>query len=157
MLTYLPSLCSENLVGQFQSMLEFESADRSGKQTWLLLKMSRNIVVVLIPKLALGNVYVPPNRLVTLLRQAVAYQIQFSRYHPKIAPAVNSHVFPSIFQSWKLWQLLIMKHFVDYCKTIPVLSFLILFDTRCVGMKAMSNVSGSLEKRVEAWSLDLGK
>lgn len=56
----------ENLVGQFQSMLEFESADRS------------------------GNVYVPPNRLVTLLRQAVAYQIQFSRYHPKIAPAVNS-------------------------------------------------------------------
>ncbi|KAI8579143.1 hypothetical protein K450DRAFT_242969 [Umbelopsis ramanniana AG] len=56
----------ENLVGQFQSMLEFESADRS------------------------GNVYVPPSRLVTLLRQAVAYQIQFSRYHPKIAPAVNS-------------------------------------------------------------------
>ncbi|KAJ2959604.1 hypothetical protein NQZ79_g4942 [Umbelopsis isabellina] len=56
----------ENLVGQFQSMLDFESADRS------------------------GNVYIPPNRLITLLRQAVAYQIQFSRYHPKIAPAVNS-------------------------------------------------------------------
>ncbi|CAO3687778.1 unnamed protein product [Umbelopsis vinacea] len=60
------SAARENLVGQFQSMLDFESADRS------------------------GNVYVPPNRLITLLRQAVAYQIQFSRYHPKIAPAVNS-------------------------------------------------------------------
>lgn len=87
-------MCSENLVGQFQSMLEFESADRSGKQSWLLRRMSQKTIVVLIPKLVLGNVYVPPNRLVTLLRQAVAYQIQFSRYHPKIAPAVNSHVFP---------------------------------------------------------------
>jgi len=34
--------------------------------------------------------YVPPNRLLTLLRQAVAYQIEFSRYHPRIAPRVNT-------------------------------------------------------------------
>ena len=47
-------------------MLEFETADRN------------------------GNRYIPPNRLLTLLRQAVAYQIEFSRYHPKVAPAVNS-------------------------------------------------------------------
>ncbi|KAG0171159.1 hypothetical protein DFQ30_001382 [Apophysomyces sp. BC1015] len=56
----------ENLVDQLQSMLEFENADRNGSR------------------------YIPPDRLLSLLRQAVAYQIEFSRYHPKIAPAVNS-------------------------------------------------------------------
>eukprot|EP01087_Luapelamoeba_hula_P022214 TRINITY_DN7906_c0_g1_i1.p1 TRINITY_DN7906_c0_g1~~TRINITY_DN7906_c0_g1_i1.p1 ORF type:complete len:601 (+),score=60.46 TRINITY_DN7906_c0_g1_i1:221-1804(+) len=33
---------------------------------------------------------VPPNRLLHLLRQAVAYQIEFSRYHPKVAPKIHS-------------------------------------------------------------------
>ncbi|CAO3622495.1 unnamed protein product [Cunninghamella blakesleeana] len=56
----------ENLVEQLQNMIDFETADRNGSR------------------------YIPPNRLLTLLRQAVAYQIEFSRYHPKIAPAVNS-------------------------------------------------------------------
>lgn len=35
-----------------------------------------------------GAAYVPPERLLTLLRQAVAYQIEFSRYHPQIAPKI---------------------------------------------------------------------
>ncbi|KAI9030913.1 WD40-repeat-containing domain protein [Phycomyces nitens] len=56
----------ENLADQLQNMLDFETADRT------------------------GNRYIPPDRLLTMLRQAVAYQIEFSRYHPKIAPAVNS-------------------------------------------------------------------
>lgn len=56
----------EGLVDQLQSMLEFETADRT------------------------GNRHIPPDRLLALLRQAVAYQIEFSRYHPKIAPTVNS-------------------------------------------------------------------
>ncbi|KAI8640990.1 WD40-repeat-containing domain protein [Parasitella parasitica] len=56
----------EGLVDQLQSMLEFENADRT------------------------GNRHIPPDRLLGLLRQAVAYQIEFSRYHPKIAPTVNS-------------------------------------------------------------------
>lgn len=56
----------EGLVDQLQSMLEFETADRT------------------------GNRHIPPDRLLGLLRQAVAYQIEFSRYHPKIAPTVNS-------------------------------------------------------------------
>ena len=56
----------ESLVDQLQSMLEFETADRT------------------------GNRYIPPDRLLGLFRQAVAYQIEFSRYHPKIAPTVNS-------------------------------------------------------------------
>ncbi|KAI8331441.1 WD40-repeat-containing domain protein [Choanephora cucurbitarum] len=56
----------ENLVDQLQNMLEFESADRTGHR------------------------HIPPDRLLTLLRQAVAYQIEFSRYHPKIAPTVST-------------------------------------------------------------------
>jgi hypothetical protein len=90
----------------------------------------------------LGNVYVPPNRLVTLLRQAVAYQIQFSRYHPKIAPAVNSHVSSSIFQHSDIVTVVNHGTFIDYYKIIPALSFLTLFVTRCVAMKEMSNVFG---------------
>ncbi|ORY96519.1 WD40-repeat-containing domain protein [Syncephalastrum racemosum] len=56
----------ENLVEQIQNMLDFETVDRNGGR------------------------YIPPNRLITLLRQAVAYQIEFSRYHPKVAPTVDS-------------------------------------------------------------------
>lgn len=37
-----------------------------------------------------GSVYVPPNRLLNLLRQAVAYQIEVSRYHPRISPIVDT-------------------------------------------------------------------
>jgi COMPASS component SWD3 len=32
----------------------------------------------------------PPDRLVTLLRQAVAFQMEFRRYHPRMAPAVTT-------------------------------------------------------------------
>jgi hypothetical protein len=34
---------------------------------------------------------VPDNRLITLLQQAVAYQMEFKRYHPNIVPQVNSY------------------------------------------------------------------
>ncbi|KAN0061936.1 hypothetical protein ACQY0O_005931 [Thecaphora frezii] len=37
-----------------------------------------------------GYVYVPPRRLMTMLHQAVAYQVEFARYHPKKAPVVSS-------------------------------------------------------------------
>ncbi|KAJ3196340.1 hypothetical protein HK101_009256 [Irineochytrium annulatum] len=56
----------EKLVKQFQNILDVESAERDG-----------------------GNL-VPPHRLLTLLRQAVAYQIEFSRYHPRIAPRITT-------------------------------------------------------------------
>ncbi|KAI9014672.1 WD40-repeat-containing domain protein [Gaertneriomyces semiglobifer] len=56
----------EKLAEHFQNMVDFESADRD------------------------GSVYVPPQRLLTMLRQAVAYQIESSRYHPRIAPRVTT-------------------------------------------------------------------
>jgi hypothetical protein len=36
---------------------------------------------------------VPDNRLITLLQQAVAYQIEFKRYHPNIVPQVQSSTY----------------------------------------------------------------
>jgi len=43
--------------------------------------------------------YVPPNRLMTLLRQAAAWQVYFSRYHPKVLPTIHTYVcyFPDLF------------------------------------------------------------
>eukprot|EP00026_Physarum_polycephalum_P006258 Phypoly_transcript_06300.p1 GENE.Phypoly_transcript_06300~~Phypoly_transcript_06300.p1 ORF type:complete len:572 (+),score=66.81 Phypoly_transcript_06300:79-1794(+) len=55
----------EKLVEQYQSMLEFDNTKSAG-------------------------VKIPPTRLLTLLRQAVAYQIEFSRYHPKIIPKIQT-------------------------------------------------------------------
>ncbi|KAJ1561602.1 hypothetical protein HK405_003400, partial [Cladochytrium tenue] len=56
----------EKLVELFQSMVNIEEADRD------------------------GSYFVPPNRLLTMLRQAVAYQIEFSRYHPGVAPRIKT-------------------------------------------------------------------
>ncbi|CAM9753354.1 unnamed protein product, partial [Discosporangium mesarthrocarpum] len=39
---------------------------------------------------ALNEAPMPPNRLVTLLQQAVAYQVEFNRYHPQGPPRVGS-------------------------------------------------------------------
>ncbi|SPO27921.1 related to TAF5 - subunit of TFIID and SAGA complexes [Ustilago trichophora] len=36
-----------------------------------------------------GYTYVPPHRLLTMLHQAVAYQVEFARYHPKKAPVIS--------------------------------------------------------------------
>ncbi|KAJ3216610.1 hypothetical protein HDU67_009217 [Dinochytrium kinnereticum] len=56
----------EKLAEQFQNMIDVEMMERD------------------------GTFAVPPNRLLTLLRQAVAYQIEFSRYHPRIAPRITT-------------------------------------------------------------------
>lgn len=41
----------------------------------------------------LDNVFVPPGRLVTMLQQAVSYQIELSRYKTKAPPTITSQVF----------------------------------------------------------------
>ncbi|KAI8840284.1 WD40-repeat-containing domain protein [Chytridium lagenaria] len=56
----------EKLAEQFQNMIDVEMTERDGTYA------------------------VPPHRLLTLLRQAVAYQIEFSRYHPRIAPRIKT-------------------------------------------------------------------
>ncbi|KYR00548.1 hypothetical protein DLAC_02562 [Tieghemostelium lacteum] len=57
----------EKLVEQFQSMLELENT----KSTGALFR-------------------VPPHRLISLLKQAVTYQIEFGRYHPKVVPKIKT-------------------------------------------------------------------
>eukprot|EP00124_Ichthyophonus_hoferi_P004443 Ihof_evm2s489 gene=Ihof_evmTU2s489 len=54
----------EKLVEKFENILELEN---------------------LVPEID-----IPPNRLLELLRQAVSYQIEFSRYHPKMVPKIET-------------------------------------------------------------------
>ncbi|GJQ11439.1 hypothetical protein GpartN1_g3230.t1 [Galdieria partita] len=56
----------EALVEQFSRLLDFEVTDTS------------------------APIQVPPSRLVQLLQQAVAYQVEFSRYHPKALPRIKT-------------------------------------------------------------------
>ncbi|KAL2915354.1 hypothetical protein HK105_205219 [Polyrhizophydium stewartii] len=58
----------EKLAELFQSMVDYDNGERN------------------------GSVYVPPNRLLKMLRQAVAYQVESSRYHPSITPKIQSQV-----------------------------------------------------------------
>jgi COMPASS component SWD3 len=55
----------EKLVEQFSSMMEIENND-----------------------LAVTRQEVQPQRLLHLLKQAVRYQVEFSRYHPKVVPSI---------------------------------------------------------------------
>ncbi|KAJ3367671.1 hypothetical protein GGF31_007131 [Allomyces arbusculus] len=62
----------ERLVDQLQSMMDLDETGVLGTGG------------------ARDNVYVPPNRLVTLLQQAVAHQVEAARYHPKLTPRVGT-------------------------------------------------------------------
>ncbi|TPX53632.1 hypothetical protein SeMB42_g00650 [Synchytrium endobioticum] len=109
----------ERLAEQFQNMLEFENADRQ------------------------GSVFVPPHRLLDLLRQAVAYQIEFARYHPRIAPKVStllqdysSVVIPNA-----------MRHsFVGHTGNVKCVDF--------VGEDGKWIASGSSDNTVRIWELE---
>eukprot|EP01134_Creolimax_fragrantissima_P007018 CFRG7018T1 len=59
------SAARERLVEQFEKLLDVENVQPEDAE-------------------------VPPNRLLDLLRQAIAYQIEFSRYQPKIVPKIES-------------------------------------------------------------------
>lgn len=58
----------EKLVDLYQNMLDIDSADKHLTST----------------------AYVPPDRLLHLLEQAVAYQVEFARYQSKISPVVKT-------------------------------------------------------------------
>lgn len=60
------SASRDKLVETFVSMMDYDAFERE------------------------GSVYVPPKRLLTLLRQAVAYQVESSRYHSNITPEINT-------------------------------------------------------------------
>jgi len=112
----------EQLVEQFQSMLEFDPSENTH-----------------------STVRVPPNRLVTLLQQAVAYQIEFSRYHPKTCPNINT-----LLEEYK-------------CPVLPNAERHILRghrqNVKCVafvGTDADIIASGSSDNTVRLWNTDSG-
>jgi len=67
----------ENLVAQFSAMLEQD-------------RMERESPIPGVGSHGDAYAYVPPRRLLTIIHQAVAYQVEFARYHPKRAPVVTS-------------------------------------------------------------------
>ncbi|KAK0569266.1 hypothetical protein OC861_001081 [Tilletia horrida] len=67
----------ENLVAQFSAMMEQD-------------RMEREAPIPGIGGFGDAYAYVPPRRLLTLFHQAVAYQVEFARYHPRRAPHVTS-------------------------------------------------------------------
>ncbi|KAI9206639.1 WD40-repeat-containing domain protein [Polychytrium aggregatum] len=109
----------EKLADQLQIIADFETMDRE------------------------GSVYVPPQRLLTLLQQAVAYQIEFARYHPKITPKVTtllrdyeSVIIPNA-----------VRHaFVGHTGNVKCVEF--------VGEEGKQIVSGSSDNTLRVWDTE---
>ncbi|CAG8509359.1 158_t:CDS:10 [Ambispora leptoticha] len=110
----------EKLVEQFQNLLNIENADKDE-----------------------GTVHVPPNRLLTLLRQAVAYQIEFSRYHPRVAPRVNT-----LLQDYTSFIIpnAIRATLVGHQGNVKCVDF--------VGQKGREIVSGSSDNTLRIWDTE---
>ncbi|KAF9935832.1 hypothetical protein BGZ67_002930 [Mortierella alpina] len=111
----------DKLIEQFQSMLEVENSVKD------------------------GSVYVPPNRLLNLLRQAVAYQIEVSRYHPRISPIVDT----------------LLEDFSPF--VIPNATRTVMHghrgNVKCaefVGSEGSSIVSGSSDNTLRVWDTETG-
>ncbi|CAG8446282.1 13569_t:CDS:10 [Acaulospora morrowiae] len=112
----------ERLVEQFQNMLNFENTDKD------------------------GSIYVPPNRLLALLRQAVAYQIEFSRYHPRVAPRVNT-----LLQDYSSFVIPNATHatLIGHRGNVKCVDF--------IGEEGREIVSGSSDNTLRLWDTETSK
>lgn len=75
----------ERLVDSITKLIESETAEKEGVCHTML-----RAIATLTSFLHSDNVFVPPGRLVTMLEQAVSYQIELSRYRPKDTPVIHS-------------------------------------------------------------------
>lgn len=111
----------EKLVEMFQSMIGFDVAERE------------------------GSTFVPPNRLLTLLKQATAYQIQSSRYYPSVTPKIttllhdfSAHVIPNSVKST----------FKGHSANVKCAKF--------IGSDGNKVISGSSDKTCRIWDTETG-
>lgn len=113
----------EKLVEQFSSMLEIENND-----------------------IAVARHEVQPQRLLHLLKQAVRYQIEFSRYHPKVVPSV-----PTLLEDYSCF-VLPNAHKSTFCghrSNVKCVEF--------VGEEGTHIVSGSSDNTLQVWDVEDGR
>ena len=86
---------------------------------------------------------IPPKRLLHLLRQAVAYQMEFSRYHPKVAPEIAT-----LLEDYKPFVLpnTLKSSFEGHMANVKCVEF--------VGEEGLSLASGSSDNTVRIWNLE---
>lgn len=111
----------EALVAQFSDLLEQDRSEMSGQTS--------------------QAPFIPPHRLKTLVHQAVAYQVEFSRYHPKKAPRVSTLLYD--YESF-VCPNAIMSTCFGHRKNVKALAW--------VGQEGRSIASGSSDGTVRLWS-----
>lgn len=75
----------ERLLTEFQSLIDLEGPEPSSSTRRHSLRRLSNLNTLV----ALSE-YVQPDRLLTLFRQALAYQLEFSPYHSRTAPKITT-------------------------------------------------------------------
>ncbi|KAJ3281957.1 hypothetical protein HDU79_010366, partial [Rhizoclosmatium sp. JEL0117] len=113
----------EKLVELFQTMLD---SDLTNKQQSM-------------------SSFIPPHRLLTLLRQAVSYQIEFSRYHPRVAPKISTLL--QNFQSVVIPNA-VRKTYTGHKGNVKCAEF--------VGELGTQIISGSSDRMCRLWNTDSG-
>ncbi|ETV75141.1 hypothetical protein, variant 1 [Aphanomyces astaci] len=89
------------------------------------------------------NVNIPDNRLVNLLHQSVAYQMEFSRYHPKTVPKVST-----LLRDFECQVLpnAVKTTFVGHSQNVKCVTF--------VGREGTYIASGSSDNLIKLWSTE---
>mmetsp|Transcript_16887 Transcript_16887/g.43093 ORF Transcript_16887/g.43093 Transcript_16887/m.43093 type:complete len:544 (+) Transcript_16887:126-1757(+) len=109
----------EQLVKQFQSLLDLDNMETAKQHD------------------------VPHQRLVHMLKQAVAYQIEFSRYHPKSAPTIAT-----LLDDYHCLVLpnTVHRMFTGHSDSVKAVEF--------VGLEGLHIVSGSSDNTVKIWDCE---
>ncbi|KAH6564094.1 hypothetical protein BSLG_004959 [Batrachochytrium salamandrivorans] len=112
----------EKLAELFQSMIDYDEGDRE------------------------GSVYIPPQRLLRLLRQATAYQVESARYYPSITPKISS-----LLEDYSSLVVpnTIKNVFTGHTSNIKCVEF--------VGEDGKYLVSGSSDNTCRVWLTETGK
>eukprot|EP01135_Chromosphaera_perkinsii_P008304 Nk52_evm1s1253 gene=Nk52_evmTU1s1253 len=90
--------------------------------------------------------HLEPDRLLHLLRQACSYQVEFSRYHPKLSPKINTLL--KDFSSFVVPNR-VRNNFIGHTANVKCIEF--------VGEDGLQIASGSSDNTVIVWDTESGK